>query len=83
MESGNETKDAHDIVIDLREIEAQIKNNNGNNSDAVNIKNKSMNDVPCSSKIVTEKKEHRDKDSKIIEMERGRKLETVGRITKK
>ena len=42
----------------------------------------------ASSKIVMEKKEHRDKDctdddnSKSIEMERGRKLETVGRFTK-
>ena len=82
MESGNETKDTHDIVIDPREMEVQINNNNDDNSEVANIKNKNMNDVPCCSKIVTEKKEPRDKDctdddnSKSIEMERGRKLET-------
>ena len=60
--SGNEAKDAHDIVIDPREMEVQINNNNDDNSDVANIKNKNMNDIPYSSKIVTEKKEHRDKD---------------------
>ena len=88
MESGNETKDAHDIVIDPREMEMQINNNNDDNSDVAKIKNKNMNDIPCCSKIVMEEKEPRDKDctddenSKSIEMERGRKLESVGRFTK-
>ena len=76
------------LLLTHREMEVQINNNNDDNSDVANIKNKNMNDIPCCSKIVTEKKEHRDKDctdddnSKSIEMERGRKLETVGRFTK-
>ena len=88
MESGNESKDAHEIVIDPKEMEVQINNNNDDNSDVANIKNNNMNDVEYGSKIVMEKKEHRDKDCtdddnyKSIEMERGRKLETVGKFTK-
>ena len=48
MESGNETKDAHDIVIDPKEMEAQINSNNDDNSDVMaNMENKNMNGVPC------------------------------------
>ena len=52
VESGNETKDAHDIVIDTRKMEMQINNNIDDNSGVANIKNKNMNDVPCHSIIV-------------------------------
>ena len=88
MESGNETKYAHDIVIDPRERGTQINNNNYDNSDVAKIKNKNMNEGPCCLKIVREEEKGRNKDctddenSKNIEMERGRKLESVGRLTK-
>ena len=88
MESGNETKDAHDIVIDMKKMEMQVNNNIDDNSGVANIKNKNMNDVPCHSIIVTDRKEDIDKkctffdNSKSIEMERGMKLETVVRCTK-
>ena len=87
VESGNETKDAHDIVIDTRKMEMQVNNNIDDNSGVANIKNKNMNDVPCHSIIVMDRKEDIDKNctlvdnSKSIEMERGMKLETVGRCT--
>ena len=88
VESGNETKYANDIVIDPRERGTQINNNNDDNSDVAKIQNKNMNEVPYCSKIVREEKEPRDKDctddenSKSIEVERHRKLESVGRFTK-
>ena len=88
VESGTETKDAHDIVIDPREMGIQINNNSDDNSDVAKIKNKNMNEVPCCSKIVREEEKRRNKDctddgnSKSIEMKRGRKLESVGRFTK-
>ena len=60
VESGNKTKDTHDIVIDMRKMEMQINNNIDDNSGVANIKNKNMNDVPCHSIIVTDRKEDID-----------------------
>ena len=88
VESVNETKDAHDIVIDTRKMERQVNNNIDDNSGVANIKNKNMNDVPCHPIIVMDRKEDIDKNctffdnSKSIEKERGKKLETVVRCTK-
>ena len=88
VKSGNKTNYADDIVIDPRERGTQINNNNDNNSDVAKIQNKNMNDIPYCSKIVREEKDPRDKDctddenSKSIEVERHRKLESVGRFTK-
>ena len=88
MESGNETKYAHDIVIDPRERGMPINNNNDDNSDVAKIQNKSMNEVPYCLKITREEKKPRNKDcmddenSKSIEVERHRKLESDGRFTK-
>ena len=45
VESGNETKYAHDIVIDPRESGMQINKNNDDNSDVVKSLNKNMNEV--------------------------------------
>ena len=88
MESGNETKYAHDIVIDPREMGTQINKNNDDNLDVAKIQNKNMNEVPYCLKIVREDEKPRDKDctddenSKSVEVERCRKLESVGRFTK-
>ena len=88
MESGNEIKYAHDIVIDPREMGTQNNNNNDDNSDVAKIKNKNMNEVPHCLKIVREEEKCRNKDctddenSKSLEMGRGRKLESVGRFTR-
>ena len=88
VESRNETKDAHDIVIDTRRMEMQVNNNIDDNSGVANIKNKNMNDVPCHSIIIMDRKEDIDKNCtffdnlKSIEMERGMKLETLVRCRK-
>ena len=66
VESRNEIKDAHDIVIGTREMEVQINKNNDDNSDVAKIKNMNMNDVPCCSKIVMEKK--KQIEIKIVQM---------------
>ena len=79
---------ADDIVIDPRERGMQINKNSDDNSDIAKIQNKNMNEVPYYSKIVREEKEPRDQDctddenSNSTEVERHRKLESVGRFTK-
>ena len=66
VESGNETKDSHDIVIDTRKMETQINNNIDDNLGVANIRNKNMNDIPCHSIIVTDGKEDIDKNVQFL-----------------